>query len=154
MISKTYRFRLHPKKICVRSKLDGSVDGTLGSALVSVEALSSSRRVPAPERQLLETVLFLSDTAGLIMRGVGSARDLGEETLDLVVRDTLLLEGLCQGIRVKSQSGFRGPLVFDCLESRATHALLLGSAHDRDERLELGVGGTEDESVVSFIDVG
>ena len=95
MISKTYRFRLHPQKICVRSKLDGSVDGTLGSALVSVEALSSSRCVPAPERQLLETVLFLSDTAGLIMRGVGSARHLGEEALDLVVRDTLLLEGLC-----------------------------------------------------------
>jgi hypothetical protein len=40
------------------------------------------------------------------------------------------------------------------LEGGSAEALLLSSTHNGNERLELGVRGTEDEGVISFVNVG
>lgn len=136
----TYRLGFHPQKIGVGSEFNSSVDGALSTALVSVEALSSSRGVPVPVGKLLETEFLLSYAARFVIRSVSGTRNLGEECLDLVVRNTLLLERFGQSVRVQRQGSLGSPLVLDFLESRSAEALLFSSTHDGNERLELGIG--------------
>lgn len=149
----TYRLGLHPQQIGVRCEFDSSVDGALGTALVSVEALPSSRGIPVPVRQLLQTELFLSYAARFVVGSVSGTRDLGEECLDPVVGNALLFERFGQSVRVQRQGSLRSPLVLDFLEGGSAEALLLSSTHNGNERLELGIRGTEDEGVISFVNV-
>lgn len=149
------RLGLHPDKVGVVGKRDRPVDGALGTALVSVEALPSSWGVPRPVRCLLETEALGEREGGRVgaVRGEGLA-DLGEELLGLGFGETLLGHRRSEDVGVEGKVGALGPFVLDLLKLGARLALHLGLDHDLDERGERGVGGAEDEGLIARVDVG
>lgn len=81
-------------------------------------------------------------------------RCLLEELVDLALCDTLLLELFCGSSGVQLEAGLSCPIVLDGLERVTGLALAFGADHDIIERLKVAVGGAENESVVTLVNVG
>ena len=143
------RLGLHPEEIGVGGEGDGSVDGALRSSLVSVETLSRSRSVPVPVNRDVEERFGEND--GSVVGGVGG---LLEVVVDLGLRDLGGLRGVRDGGGVETESGRLGPVVLDLLELLSVRSSSLGNAHRFDQVSNRLVGGTENEGVISLVDVG
>lgn len=138
---------LHPDEVGVGSKGNSTVDGALCSTAVTEVALTCPGGGPVPEGKLLEAVT-LGSGDGIVVRSKSNL------LLELGGVDALALEGLGEDIAEELEVGRLGPLVLNLLKSSTSLALGLGLAHDLGEGGKLGVGGTKDEGVVTWVNVG
>lgn len=145
---------LHPDEISVGSVSNTSVDGTLGSSLVSVVALSDSGSLPVEVEVLSEE--SRSKGSGLKGGGVGKRGhllvELGEELGLVGVRAGV--DGIGKSLVEELDTGLSVPVVLNGLQSGALLALELGGNHDVDQVAGLLVGGAGNEVMVSVIDGG
>lgn len=145
------QFALHPQQVGVRRIGYGSIDGAVASALVAIEALARSGRVPVPMD--IHAGKTFGDGSGF---GIALAFDGGQ-----VFRDEPLLVDVYAGVDhvddgfvEELQSGLVDPLVFDCLQFVAGLADLFRGYHEIVQGLQGWVCHAQDECVVSVVDGG
>ena len=148
---KVWQFALHPDHIRIWAIGNSTVDSAAASALVAVKALSGSGSVPVPVD--VDTRETFGDGSGLgIALSFGGSEIFLDET-PLVYMYTCI-DHFDNCLVEEFEAGLSEPLVFDCLELVAIFAGLLCGHHEVVERLEGGVGDTENEGVVSVINGG
>ena len=142
------KLALHPNGISVWRICDSSVDGTLATALESVVSLTGSWAIPIPRD------VSTSDTLGE-GSGLGVALSLGLlQELDnqlLLVGGRAGIDNVDNSIVEAFQASLGIPLVLDRLELGTVLASLLSSDHEIVERLEIGVGRTDDIGMVTGV---
>ena len=150
-LRKVGQLALHPDHVAEGRVGDGAVDGALAAALVAVVALAGTGRVPVEVD--VDAGQALGDGAGFL---VALALALREELLDetLLVDVHTGVDGIDDGLVEEAKVGLSEPLVLNGLELCAVLASLLGGDHEIVEGLEGGVGGSEDECVVTGVNGG
>ena len=146
-LGKDGRLGLHPEQVGVRTESDGTVDGTVGTTLVSIVTLAGSAGIPVE--------------ADLDTKTLGLGLSLDERDADHLLAElvglgllALLLELGGDSITVADGLSLAEPLVLEGDELGTIGTLLLGTVENVDKGLEVGVGGTEDEGMVTLVDVG
>lgn len=142
---------LHPNQISKWSECNSTVDGALGTTAVAVVTLTRTGSLP------VEVDVSASDTLG---DGTGFEVALALGLLEVLVDETLLVDmhpivdGVDDSLVEELETGLGDPLVFNGLESVTGLASLLSGHHQVIQGLKFGVGGTEDEAVVTVVDGG
>lgn len=143
------KLALHPNQIGKWRVSDGTVDGTLSTTLVPVVTFAGSGRIPVPVD--IHASDSLCNCAGFsVALALGSAQVFGDE-LFLITR-AALVDGIDDGVFEFLEAGLGEPGIFDGLELVASFAGLFGGDHQIVERLEAGVGGSEQIGVVAVVD--
>jgi len=142
---------LHPDEIRERRVRHGTVDGTLGTALVAVVALTGTRSIPVPVN------VNTGDTLG---NGAGFAVALALGRLEVLLDQAVLvgvdtgIDGVNHGVAEELETSLGGPLVLNGLKLRAGLTGLLSGDHQVVQGLEVGVGGADNEGMVAVVDGG
>jgi hypothetical protein len=146
-----WQFALHPDGIGIWCESNGSVDGTLASALVPVITFSGPWSLPVKEN-ILTSQLFGNGPRVLVALALGSSLVLAEQAG--LVGEGSSVDDIGNGLVEETEIGILDPVVLDGLEGITELASLLGSNHKVIESLDIAVGASEDESVVTRIDGG
>lgn len=143
------KLALHPNQIGEWRISDGTVDGTLGATLVPVVTLAGSGSVPVPVD--IHTGDSLGNCAGFgVALTLGSSQVFVDEFF--LISSAAFVDGLDDGVFEFLEAGSGEPGIFDGLELVAGFAGLFGGDHQVVERLEAGVGGSEQVVVVAVVD--
>lgn len=144
---------LHPDGVAVGRVGDGAVDGAVAATLEAVVTLAGTGRVPVEEDLLAEKLA--GDGAGLAvgdLLALDGGLVLGGEVL--AVGEVALGDDVKDGLVETLEVGLGEPVVLDSLELGTGLAGGLGLHHELSEGLKVGVGASDDESVVAGIDGG
>ena len=144
---------LHPDGVAVGGVGDGAVDGAVAATLEAVVTLAGAGRVPVEEDLLAKELA--GDGAGLAvgeLLALDGGLVLGGELL--AVGEVALGDDVKDGLVEAPEVGLGEPVVLNGLELGTVLAGGLGLHHELSEGLEVGVGASEDESVVAGIDGG
>lgn len=143
------KLALHPNQIGKWRIGNGTVDGTLRTALVPVESLSGSGRIPVPV-DIHTGDSLCNSTCFSIALALGSAQKFVDELF--FVCGAALVDGVDDGVLEFLEAGLGDPRIFDGLELVTSLTSLFGGNHKIVERLEAGVGGSKQVSVVAVVD--
>lgn len=117
---------LHPDEIGEGRVCDRTVDGTLRTALVAVEALAGTGRFPVPVD--VDAGEVLGDGAGFgVALALGGREVLVDEAL--LVGVGAGVDSVDDGIAEELEAGLANPLIFNFLQLSTVLAGLLGGHH-------------------------